>query len=457
MDTTVRKICFNLGKQSKHINFSKYEYLLYILAQINRLTHDDTGFAWKVMTTCLGLSNDIVNHLLYRYDTEEKEQRITPAPIGDGHGRPMMSYTTEHYPTRKNKCWGVYISTNKDLTANILQIENLPIKRNSNSIFVKSDIIISFKSTSTIVNLLTDIHSQFVKENIQTAVETTGIKIAPECYTAKSFIELLMTGWNAIIRALQEFSDKSRIFVTGHSLGGALATIFGFIMAEGKASNTLPINIKSIHIISFGSPKVFNIVAKERFNSHLIDGIITYDQVVNQTRPHTTFDLSSIYERSDWAPRFPIGYEHPGIDGEEPYSLDEIRKYYGVDSETRFRDEKTWPFSEPIDLYTDKEKLTSLTNRYMVGGVKYLPNLVSIQARPDIFFVHSEMLGMINKPAHRTYGMKNPVGPYSDLIAYFMLCSSGVKIQYLNPDNKLVHYSNKLKKPTKTRKHKKIM
>ena len=450
MDTTFRRICFHLHEKNQNIDFSKYEYVLYFLAQINRFTHDDTGFSWKVMKKSLGLSNDIVNYMLYTYNTDKKEDRKLPAPMGDGHGRPMLSYSTDTIPDSNDDCWGVYISTNKDLTATVFKVEHLPIHKNKYNTFEKTDVILSFKSTSTIENLITDAKSQMSSIELHEAMKDTGIVVEPGCKSPKAFVQLLMTGWRAILRAIKEniHKDGSRLFITGHSLGGALSTIFGFILAEGQKSKTLDFNVKSIHVLSFAPPRVFNEKGKDIFNEHLKKGTLTYDFIVNQAKPTLHFSLLSIPVKNDWIPGYPLGYKHPGFEG-DLYSIDDIRKHYGVKSETRYRDQKTWPFSESIDLYKNPQKLKSITKNMMGGGHVYLPNMVSLEGRPDIFFVHAEMMGMINKSAHRTYGMKNPVRANSDLIAYFLFCSTGVKIQYLDKEDSLVHFQNKRKNNTR--------
>lgn len=77
------------------------------------------------------------------------------------------------------------------------------------------------------------------------------------------------------------------IFITGHSLGGALATLFGYILSDIIKSN--------INVISFASPKIGNKQWKLAFNNKI-------------NLKHTRIVISS-----DLIPCFPlINYYHCG-------------------------------------------------------------------------------------------------------------------------------------------------
>lgn len=68
---------------------------------------------------------------------------------------------------------------------------------------------------------------------------------------------------------LNNIKPNTQIIITGHSLGGALATIYGYLLCE-KTDNV-------ITIISFASPRVGNLKFKQSFNnkSNLIHHRIT--------------------------------------------------------------------------------------------------------------------------------------------------------------------------------------
>ena len=480
LDTSLRPVCFQIHNDIPNParvgpeTFKKYEYILYFLAQLTRFTHEDTGFAWYAMKKCLGLSNDVVNKILYTYDTRYNHMRKIPAKIGDGHGRPMKSFSTRTTPASTRDAWATYISTHDDMTAIVFDVKKTPIKSNKYSILGNHDIIVCFKGTSTSINLLTDIKSQMKSASLHDALAPIGIRVSStDAVAPHSFVELLLSGWKGLIAALERHIHSRRhirLFITGHSLGGALATLFGCILAEAKATHSLDLmkQIDTLHVVSFGSPTTLNDAGRTLFNSHLNSGLLTYDRVVSQAFPSLITNFHSIFVRNDFVPSLPIGYSHPGYkpliteaaDPQRPYSMDTIRQLYGVDSTTRARDEATWPFDESPELYANKEELASLAEPYMVGAgrdkemyaketLEHVPNFISVAPLPHIVFVHGEMLGVVNKSAHRTLGIKNPVRSQATHYAFFSFCPRGVKIEYLEEDGTLTSHTNTLRRVTR--------
>jgi len=102
------------------------------------------------------------------------------------------------------------------------------------------------------------------------------------------------------------------IVVTGHSMGGALASLFGFFLKFSKRSN---IKDKPIHIITFGEPKAFYDLTRQAFNDKLFntkkgentkDYNFTYDAIINST--------TGLSARSDTFVKLPPNLKHPGYD-----------------------------------------------------------------------------------------------------------------------------------------------
>ena len=460
-DTSLRSLCLGLHNMTvrkvRPPQFRRYEYMLYLMAQLTRLVHEDTGFSWKVMMKALGKSNDVVNAMLDKYDTEQDHVRKTRSSYGDGYGRPMKSFTTRIRPVSDRGCWGTYISTRDDMTALVLNAGKMPIAANRNSILRPTDIIVCFKSTSTVANVKTNLLSLVSHIDLQKAIEPTNIQLKSKTpiTVPGSFIDAILGGWPALMKAIHMHGKQPhRLFITGHSLGGALATLFGFIMAEAKIPG-----IKSIHIVAFGAPKTMDKAGCMEFNKHLDSGYMTYDRVITQTNPTPTSKAHAIFLKNDYIPAFPMGFEHPGYNPTDdstkithPYSMDLVRTIYGIPTDTRFREKKTWPFKEPMDLFAKKDELKEAVKDSMVGGscskdslVKakgHMPNFLSISPVPNRIFVHGETLGMVNQAGHRFYGIKNPVRPESDLVAYFSLCPTGVRIQYLTPEGNMICKKN---------------
>jgi len=497
LDTTLRPVCFGidrnvtaaLAKTVGPAKFKRYEHALYIMAQLSRIVYCDSGIAWNVITKSLGMSNDVVNKVISAYDWKYVSTRrvsVTSQP-GDGSGLPMESYALTPVPA--GTCFGTYISTKDDVTCMFLNVSAAATPRliGGNSIFAEGDCLISFKGSSTVDNFKHDLLSQFTAADIQSLIGVTGIKVeGTGNVVTGAFIKPIVAAWKTLLAALEKHAG-GRLFLTGHSLGGAYTSLFAFMLAEGKVSGTLPVMAKvtSIHVVSFGAPTILSDVARNTFNRHLDSGLITLDRVVSQKvaarSAATQLLVGGIGGPNDVIPTIPVGFTHPGWKplatnispeaGGRPYSIDNIRKFYGVSSSTRYRDAATWPFTENMNLgdiaqratlnksVTDITQVTTIPedvtkmptefegvtvtedpqaggaglakNIYAKSTQTHIPNFVSVQGSVYAYgFAHGEYLGMFFMAGFRLPGMKNPAKTAD---AFFELCTDGVKIQYKAP------------------------
>ena len=522
LDTTIRPICFEIPNMvTKETaaavgpeKFKRYEHTLYVMAQLSRLVYCDTGIMWKCIQDSLGLSNDVVNKVISAYDKKFSDKRkipITSQP-GDGANRPMESYSL--FPSKAtdntNK-FGTYVSTADDMTCVFLK--GSKIKNNPNSIFQPSDIIVSFKGSSTVDNFKHDLMSQITSADLGKLLQSIGVTVdngQSGNYVTGAFVSPLVHAWTALMQALNEHvaasgSDAGRLFLTGHSLGGAYASLFAFILAEGKVGGTIPAMamISSIHLITFGAPCILQDHARNTFNRHLDSGLITLDRVVSQKvsarSAATQVLMGGVGGPNDVIPTIPVGFSHPGYrpliplknsypeSKGRPYSIDNIRKFYGAPTNTRYREPTTWPFNESVAL-GDRAKaaelnalvtsITSVTDIpaepeakapegkpagnptaleqdggslvkkaydatfkkaydaafkykdiYEAATLKRIPNFVSVQGSAYAYgFAHAEYLGMFFMGGFRLQGMKNPA---KDKQAVFGLYEDGVKTTYI--------------------------
>jgi hypothetical protein len=294
IDTTIRPICFpSLGRvytpdKAKKVGpaeFKRYEYVLYLMAQLSRIVYCDTGVQWEVIEKGLGLSNDIVNKLITFYDSQYASEARTPMPSPPGlNGRPMKSYVKKGQLEQPvSSAYASYISTGHDVTC--LMIDASRMKPNTNSIFTNDDIIVSFKGSSTIQNFIDDLKSM-KPTDFSTAVKQIGLQVEGLGNVAGGFVFPLLHAFMALKTALkQRMNGKNvnRLFVTGHSLGGAYATLFSWMLALLKKSGDPEVqSIQTIHIVTFGAPLLFSDKARNQFNSLLDEGLLTLDRVVSQ-------------------------------------------------------------------------------------------------------------------------------------------------------------------------------
>ena len=391
LDTTIRPICFGINNMVTNETakvgpapFKRYEHILYLMAQLSRIAYCDTGIAHKVIQTSLGRSNDVVNKVITAYDwkylTDKRSsirsqaglevksiRSMIPGAVKKTDTRPMESYALG--PAGSGVKYGSYVSTPEDMTC--ILVKGSAVRANPNSIILPTDVIISFKGSSTMDNFKHDLMSQFTPADLQSLLQPIGIKVEGQSnYVTGAFVKPLVNSWTILMNTISQYlSDGCRLFLTGHSLGGAYASLFAFILAEAKVSNTLPLmnKIKSIHLISFGAPCILGDNARNTFNRHLDSGLITLDRVVSQRvaarSAATQVLLGGVMGPNDVIPTIPAGFSHPGyrplnnpLKNFYPeakgrtYSLEKIRDYHGVKTKTRYREPTTWPFEEGYDL-----------------------------------------------------------------------------------------------------------
>lgn len=422
MDTTNRPLC--VQGQTGAAAFKRYEHLLYLLAQLSRIVYCDSGIAWEILRKSFGRSNDIVNQILTQV---ERSHAADTRVLLDGFGleRPMRTYQlTPASPTDTDR-QGLYIATPDDVTC--LMVRGSLVTPNASSIIQPTDVLVAFKGSSTIDNFIQDAKSQLIPMSLG----SSGGAVP------KSFLVPLQRAFPTLQAGLQALGAK-RLFLTGHSLGGAHATLLAFLLAEA--------GMKDIHLVTFGAPAVFNDAGRNAFNKHLDSGAITLDRVVVQSFESRLGRFASAGAGSDPIPNLPAGYSHPGYrplatelgtDPKRPTTMRGVRALYGISSSTNGRDPQTWPFPEPPTLW-DKANAAALADATVGGGTeKDLYAATTRQRMPNFLgvsgslwmkgFPHGEYLGMFFLGALRLPGRKNPA---RKSIAWFELVPSGVRITY---------------------------
>jgi hypothetical protein len=395
LDTTLRSVVF--GKTSVEVvpgpggqvlkervspdQFKTYEHVLKVMAQLSRIVYCDSAVAEEVLKSPVfgGFDNKLVNDLIT--STDKKWSPMRRKPVGTS-GRPMQSYVG---PASSKSGPGMarYVSTPDDVTFLALSGQALSAKL---SFFQPGDLILTFKGSSTVDNFKHDLYSQF-----------TRAEISPNNFVPGSFLKHIKENWSVVKAAIADF-NPTRLFISGHSLGGAYATLCAYLLLlEGYGA--------PIHLVTFGSPTIVADAARNEFNAFLDSGKITLDRV-------TSAYLGKI---ADVIPAVPAGFSHPGFQPlrtefypesktGRAYNFDTIRKVYQGGA--------VWSGPE-------KKKYEALTMTHM-------PNKVGVTS--SVPFAHAGYLDMTFLGAMRLPGMKNPGFPGNTFVAD--IYDDGMKFAY---------------------------
>ncbi len=423
-DTTLRSLLFGksdvevtpdangqmvLKEQVTPEQFNQYVLALNMMAQLSRAVYCDSGILREVLLSpSFGTENSsAVNKVISELgETYRPLRKQTSSYSNSKDGRPMQSYVIQE-STKSGTGFARYVSSPSDLT--FVAIPG-PFK-----VLQQNDLVLCFKGSSTVKNFQHDLYSQFTPTDLATIMPPgTTMTSTTTNYVPKSFVMPLTESWQDLTKAIGDYAP-TRLFVTGHSLGGAYATLFAFMVAECHTTS-FP-SLKSVHVITFGSPTLLGDGARNTFNAHLDSGFLTLDRVVSYASTTKVMDV---------IPSIPVGFSHPGFQPlrtevypekktGRAYNLDTIRKVYQKGGLFGFGSEKT---------------------SYESATKTHMPNKVIVPATSPLAqgFAHAEYMNMIwLRKAFREYGMKNPGFKASDGKFYTFtaeLFDDGIRFQY---------------------------
>ena len=172
-------------------------------------------------------------------------------------------------------CNKSFLKNNKDLL--MPNIWKILYYNESPSVFIISNnnhLLISFRGTTTINNIITDLDTKLI--NIR-EIKDKNVLVYSGVYNYLSKFK------NPLNKYIEE-TDVNNIFITGHSLGGAMSILYSFIV-----SHLFP--TKKIFNYNSASMKVGNIYFAEAYKTTNIVSV-------------------SLVNKSDWVPKFPWNKEY---------------------------------------------------------------------------------------------------------------------------------------------------
>ena len=428
-DTTLKSIIFNqkdleivpnsegqmiLKTQISKEQFDSWIHTLKVMAQVARIVYCDSGIIREVLLSApFGTDNNkAVNDTITQFDKQFfKDRKRMSSYSGSKEGRPMISYVITESPGISKKI-ATYVSSPSDLTFLLISGEHIASKF---STFTSTDLVLSFKGSSTVKNFKHDLYSQFTPVDLSTVMPpgTKMSSMTTSNIVTGAFVKPLLKSWDILKKEI-ETARPTRLFICGHSLGGAYASLFAFIVAEcGRI--TFPF-IQSIHLITFGSPALLGNGARNTFNAHLDSGYLTLDRV-------TSYGITG--NIADIIPGIPFGFSHPGFQPlrTELYPEKKTGRAYNLDTVR-----KVYQTGGLLGIGPEKSK-------YEVATKTHMPNRLSIPARNPLVqvFSHAEYFDMTYLGAFRLLGMKNPGFKGKDRQFYTFygeIYPDGVKFEY---------------------------
>jgi len=391
--------------------FNNYTHVLKIMAQLARIVYCDLSVIREVVIgDAFGKDdNPAVNNQITQLDSKYSSMRRTPVDPAKNEGRPMQSYATPLCPPDQVQPAGsevlTYVSSPSDVTFLIVGGKHLR-EKSGIDFFKDDDLVICFKGSSTMKNFKHDLYSQFNATDLNELVQPAGLKLTdnPVGKVTGAFVKPLIKIWATLKREIASKNPK-RLFITGHSLGGAYASMFAFIVAECHGS-VFP-SIQTAHLITFGAPTLLSDTARNTFNKYLDNGFLTLDRVVSQAKTLTIRGVS--LGVIDAIPSIPAGFSHPGYQPlktelfvEEKtgraYQLKNIEGVFKKQAGGNKRTKKGGLFG------FGGEK-----NKYEAATKVHMPTKIMIDATnpKSQGFPHAEYWGMTYFGGFRMTGMKN--------------------------------------------------
>ena len=330
----------------------KYEALLTQCSYLSRMAYCP-GDIFCRMTQHLDVTPNAFNNYirviekiygnLFNYKCSYDSKYIQENQRFKEYFNPISSFNNNDNPI------GFFVRNNKNLNAYLYVHDNLNSKFNN-----EKTLFISFKGSSSINDFIHDMKSATKSDRLLSELNETTEKTMTGGLTMESknrniemqnisnittnnpinntvantnstkntssnnnkvfgkagygFIDILKESIPELCQKIDELKSQkfARVIITGHSLGGALASLFGYYLKKYKPDL---INVP-IHVVTFGACCVFDAPGRNEFNEFLniSEPIFTLDRVT------TNFDPVII---------LPVDLDHPG------YTLlrDEIKAF----------------------------------------------------------------------------------------------------------------------------------
>jgi len=182
-------------------------------------------------------------------------------------------------------------------------------KSGCNVVVYKDILYVVFKGSSAFKDFINDMKSIVsisIKDNLPFCQDADS-----QATVGKGFWDHMKDEAMSIIELILSLKDTAkRIVITGHSLGGAMASIMSLILGRAFKSDG---SITPISCVSFGAPFVFSPAGRNYFNELLIGGILTLDRVTAFSTGLKKMFGATPGSGADIITSVPLPLVHPGF------------------------------------------------------------------------------------------------------------------------------------------------
>ena len=178
------------------------------------------------------------------------------------------------------------------------------------------------------------------------------------CSLHSGFYAAVSSALPRILGALKSFDPHTPIFVTGHSLGAALATVFAYRFPETS---------RIAGVYTFGGPRVGDASFRDLYNGDMRPRPVptdtnTLDFVPSGSLGSKTYRITHAADIVPWVPPITLGYRHVGVEYFLP-SMDSLPPWKAPSIV-----DKLW--SDKLEFLTEFLRLKS--GHWQLGGVPEL-------------------------------------------------------------------------------------
>ena len=327
--------------------------------------------------------------------------------------------------------YGFYVTNSHDLNCYIIEYNH--------------DIYIIFRGTSSFKQMIRDLDAfngnvENIIKNIKNNVNenSEGIYLLEHLISNKNknssiifpgFAKTLFTSIELINYCLvhlinKNINNKVNIYTTGHSLGGALCSIYGFALGYGffhriGIFQNIIINNKinlPINVCSLGSPKIGNNNFINLYTTLIESNLIKFDRIVSQSKYTGAIDSASQYPPST---KF---YKHSGFSNKKNINCKNIIEYLvkelhnlGFDNDDIKEEYRKHLIKNCNDTKFENYNLNHLNNHTITieetkeknKQCKFPSGTLCHGYYFNISFMHLGTRIITNKPAYKLFNINN--------------------------------------------------